>query len=87
MYLLGLTDQYRSSNLEYGRQDASLRQREHLGADAGAERVGHVVGADAERQDERNHKPTYHQPNQLFRVRFHITFFYFAQQKFIICRN
>lgn len=45
-------DEYRAEYLEDGREDTGLLEREHLGADARAERVGHVVGTDAERENE-----------------------------------
>lgn len=45
-------DEYGAQYFEYGGQNARLLERENFGADAGAERVGDVVGADAERQYE-----------------------------------
>lgn len=57
-----LTYEHCACNLEDGRKYASLRERQHLGTNAGTERVGHVVGANAESQYERHHKPAYHNP-------------------------
>lgn len=55
--------EYGTGNLEEGRQDAGLEYREHPGADARPEAVGDVVGADAERQDERYYKAGHYYPD------------------------
>lgn len=57
-----LTNQNGAGNFAYGGQPAGVTQRKHARANAGAKRVGHIIGADAKCKNKGYHEAHHHNP-------------------------